>query len=189
MRTRLALTCLAATFFACTAPAFAQGSTMTHKETVKQGLKVIEEGKTAKRDGGPSACSLLTRADVKKVTGRDPYEDGTERPLAGGTNCSVGVELLLLSGPDSFQRYENLLKGFKADKDPRKPVSGLGDRAFMLYPEPRNSYQRENPPAVLVVQRGQHTLALSDQAGTGKPADSLQPVLTALMKVALAKLP
>ena len=170
--------------------AHAQGAPMTHKETVQQGLKVIEEGKSAKRDGGPSACSLLTRADVHKATGKDPYDNPTETPLAGGTACMIGdAQLMLFSGPDSWQRYENFLKGFKADKDPRKPVSGIGDRAYILFPAPRNSYQRENPSAVLVVQRGPHTLALSQQADRGKPAESTQPVLTSLMKVAIAKLP
>jgi hypothetical protein len=168
--------------------ALAQG--MTHGETVKKALQMIDEAKKQKGDGGPPACSLLTRADVKKATGRDPLEDGEQMPIAGGTTCKVGDSgIIVMTGPDSWQRFENYLKAFKAEKDPRKSASGFGDRAYWLYPTPRNSYQREFPTAMLVVQRGQHTLALSQEAERGKPADSTQPVLTTLMKTVLGKLP
>lgn len=42
---------------------------------------------------------------------------------------------------------------------PTTPVSGLGKRAYVFYPTPRNSYQGN--VAFLVVESGDYTLALS----------------------------
>ncbi len=189
MHKHFALQCAAAVAaFAFSGLALAQG--MTHAETVKKATQMLDEGKKQKGDGGPPACSLLTRADVQKALGRDPLDNPTEMPIAGGTTCQIGdAGLIVMSGPDSWQRYENYLKAFKADKDPRTTVSGLGERAYIVYPTPRNSYQKQNPPAILVAQRGPHTLAVSKMADSGKPAESNQPALTSLMKVVLAKLP
>ena len=51
--------------------------------------------------GSVQACSLLTRADVKKATGRDPYVD-PEPAGQGGWICNVGIgELKVYSGPKS----------------------------------------------------------------------------------------
>jgi len=187
---------LIATSAALTAALMLSGATlaqqpgMTHSETVKKATDMLDEAKKQKGDGGPPACSLLTAADVQKVTGRAPFDKPTQMPIAGGTTCQIDDSgLIVMSGSDSWQRYENYLKAFKADKDPRKSVSGIGDRAFVMFPTPRNSYQKENPFAVLVVQRGPHTLALSQQADRGKPPESTEPVLMSLMKSVLARLP
>ena len=40
--------------------------------------------------GGVQACSLITRADVEKATGRDTYAD-PEPAGQGGWICNVGV--------------------------------------------------------------------------------------------------
>jgi hypothetical protein len=43
--------------------------------------------------------------------------------------------------------------------------------------------------AFLVAKSGNHTLALSLDAPTGKPAESMRPALESLMKTILARLP
>jgi hypothetical protein len=132
------------------------------------------------------ACSLITRADVKKATGQEPYVD-PEPAGQGGWICNVGVgELKLYSGPKSWDAWESTLKGFKKDKEPQTPAPGFGERGYFLFPKPDTAAQGK--VAVLVVKSGNHTLALSLDAPDGKPAESMRPALESLMKTALARL-
>ena len=138
-------------------------------------------------NAGLEACSLITRADVKNATGRDPFVD-PESAGQGGWMCNVGVgELKVYSGAKSWETWESTLKGFKLDKEPRTPASGFGDPAYFLYPKPANKYQ--DNVAVLVSKSGNHTLVLSLDAPDGKPAESMRPALESLMKMILARLP
>ena len=137
--------------------------------------------------GGVQACSLITRADVTKATGRDPYVD-PEPAGQGGWICNVGVgELKLYSGPKSWEAWESTLKGFKKDKEPQTPAPGFGERAYFFYPKPDNKYQGN--VAFLVAKSGDRTVALSLDAPAGKPAESMRPALESLMKKILARLP
>jgi hypothetical protein len=133
------------------------------------------------------ACSLITRADVKEATGRDPLVD-PEPAGQGGWICNVGSgELKLYSGAKSWEAWESTLKGFKKDREPQTPAPGFGERAYFLYPKPDNEYQGNI--AFLVAKSGNHTLALSLDAPEGKPAESMRPALESLMKTILARLP
>lgn len=137
--------------------------------------------------GSVQACSLITRAEVKKATGRDPYVD-PEAAGEGGWICNVGIgELKVYSGPKSWEAWESTLKGFKKDKEPQTPAPGFGERAYFLYPKPDNKYQGN--VAFLVAKSGNHTVALSLDAPEGKPAESMRPALEELMKKILARLP
>ncbi len=135
--------------------------------------------------GGGQACALVTRADVKTATGRDPYVD--PESAGGGWVCNFGVgELKLYSGADSWAAWEQTLKAFKKDKEPRTPAPGFGERAYFLYPTPDNKQQGN--VAFLVAKSGNHTLALSLDAPEGRPAESMRPALESLMKTILARL-
>jgi hypothetical protein len=138
-------------------------------------------------NAGVEACSLITRADVKTATGRDPFVD-PEPAGQGGWICNVGTgELKVYSGPKSWEAWESTLKGFKIDKEPRTPAPGFGEQAYFLYPKPANKHQSN--VAVLVTKSGNHTLALSLDASDGKPAESMRPALESLMKKILLRLP
>lgn len=133
------------------------------------------------------ACSLITRADVKKATGQDPLVD-PESAGQGGWICNVGTgELKVYSGANSWESWESTRKAFKKEKEPVTPVSGFGERAYFFYPVPDNAYQGD--VAFLVAKSGNHTLALSLDAPTGKPAQSMRPALESLMKTILSRLP
>ena len=133
------------------------------------------------------ACSLVTRADVQKATGRDPYVD-PEPAGQSGWICNVGVgELKVYSGPQSWEAWESTLKGFKKDKEPRTPAPAFGARAYFLYPKPDNKDQGN--VGFLIAGSGSHTLALSLDAEAGKPAESVRPAHESLMKSILARLP
>jgi len=133
----------------------------------------------------PQACSLITRADVQQATGADPYVD--PESSAGGAICNVGSgELKLYTGPDSWNAWEKTRKAFRQDQVPTTTIAGFGERAYVFYPTPANKYQGN--VAFIVVQSGDHTIALSLDAPEGKPADSMRPALESLMKVILARL-
>jgi hypothetical protein len=137
--------------------------------------------------GSVQACSLITRDDVKKATGRDPFVE-PESAGQGGWICNVGSgELKVYSGPKSWEVWESTLKGFKKDREPQTPAPGFGERAYFFYPKPDNEYQGN--VAFLVAKSGNHTLALSLDAPDGKPAESMRPALESLMKTILARLP
>lgn len=145
----------------------------------------VAELPNAAAAGAVQACSLINRDDVRQATGADPFVD--PESAAGGAICNVGTgELKLYAGPDSWQAWETTRKSFQQDKVPTTPVSGLGKRAYVFYPTPRNSYQGN--VAFLVVESGDYTLALSLDAPEGKPAESMRPALESLMKVVLARL-
>lgn len=138
-------------------------------------------------NAGVGACSLITRADVKAATGRDPFVD-PESSGQGGWICNVGTgELKVYSGPKSWEAWESTLKSFKIDKEPRTPAPSFGEQAYFVYLKPANKHQ--NNVAVLVAKSGIHTLALSLDASDGKPAESMRPALESLMKTILGRLP
>src|SRR3982751_4641149 len=136
--------------------------------------------------GSVPACSLITRADVKKATGHDPYVD-PEPAGQGGWICNVGSgELKLYSGPKSWEAWESTLKGFKKDKEPQTAVPGFGERAYVFYPKADHASQGN--VAFLVSKSGNYTVALSLDAPKGSPAESMRPALESLMKTILARL-
>jgi len=138
-------------------------------------------------NAGVEACSLITRADVKAATGRDPFVD-PESAGQGGWMCNVGAgELKVYSGTKSWETWESTLKNFRLDKEPRTPAPGFGEHAYFLYPKPANKSQ--DNVALLVARSGNHTLVLSLDAPDGKPAESMRPALESLMKTILSRLP
>lgn len=173
------IACAAVPFALCLAlvPAAAQ---TPREQAEKELAKKVPEGSV-------KACSLITRAEVKKATGLDPYVD--PEPFGqGGWICNIGIgELKVYSGPTSWEAWESTLKGFKKDKEPQTAAPGFGARAYYFYPKPDNEYQGN--VAFMVAKSGNHTLALSLDAPKGKPAESMRPALESLMKAILARLP
>jgi hypothetical protein len=92
-------------------------------------------------------CGLLTTAEAMKhiARGRPTYNqtpDVVSLPGNAGAQCEyphgvVGV----WSPPKASENFEQFLKHFRMDKETRHPVSGVGDRAWIMYPQPQNQYQ------------------------------------------------
>jgi hypothetical protein len=132
------------------------------------------------------AYSLITRTDIEMI-GLKKYSD-PESYGQGGRICDISVgQLIMYSGPKSWEDWESTLKDFKKDKEPRTPAPAFGERAYFLYPKPDNQYQDRG--GFLVAKKGNHTVAVSLNAAEGKPAESVRPALESLMKVILARLP
>jgi len=173
--------------------------------------------------GALHACSLLSDAEVNKliIRGRPTYGDGPEpMSIGGGTVCGYpgGAQIILFEPPKSQESAERFIRNFKKDKEPRRPVSGVGDRAFIMFPPPRDQY--EDQGAFLVSNVGQYTVVVSmvvnkpalngpmlqeacadaglskrqkaqcDSLKAEKPEtpESLQPAVVELAKVVVAKL-
>lgn len=149
-----------------------------------------EQAKQAGIKAGPSpACELITSAEFAKITGRKANAAAEGTQLAnGGSSCDFsGGNVTLFSGAQSSASYDKLLKAFKKDNTPREPVAGIGDRAYFMAPKPRDQY--EGQYGVLVVSRGQHTLAVALETEKAETPQSLQPKLIAVAKAAIARLP
>ena len=110
----------------------------------------------------------------------------------GGSGSVCGFnggaqQLILFSGPSSEADFEALLKVYRHDKEVRHPVSGVGDRAYIMYPALQNQYQR--PTAFLVTRAGPHTLGVVVSAASRETsAQSVQPVAVEVAQAAIAQL-
>ena len=153
-----------------------------------------QSGAGAPRSGqaSPGACSLLTEEQVKTLIyrGQRPDAPAEEIPRKGGTACAFNGgqhQLILFSGPSSEADFESTLKAYKHDKEARHPVSGVGDKAYIMYPPPQNQYQR--PTAFLVTRVGPHTLGvvIAAQSRQAK-AESMQPAAAEVARAAIATL-
>ena len=167
------------------------------------------------------ACSLLTAGEVEKLInrGRPTYgQEATATTVGGGAGsvCDypIGAQVVWFPGPKSQTNFEAFLKSWKRDREVRHPVAGVGDRAWIMFPTPRDQY--EDKVAYLVAAVGQHTVAVHIAAKKGaadgpmmeyckrgqlskkecdqiendksETAESLQPAVVELAKVVVAKL-
>lgn len=111
----------------------------------------------------PNACSFLTSAEVARLITRGQKNYGetpTATAMAGGAasicDYPTGGQTGIWVGPKSEANLEAFLKGWKADKHPRRAVSGVGDRAWIMFPAPRNQY--EDRVAYLMARVGDNTV-------------------------------
>jgi hypothetical protein len=147
----------------------------------------VKEAATAK------PCTMLTDAEVEKyiARGQKLFDKGTAFTLGGGAGSGCGWDgdrgqIILYSGPNAEAGLNALLTAFKQDTVRKQPVAGVGDRAWVIYPKPRNQYQAR--VGLLGVKTGQHMLAISLEADDGKPTESVLPDLIALARLTVSKL-
>lgn len=118
----------------------------------------------------PSACSLLTESEVSRLItrGQPTYSEPEATTLAGGAGSVCQYEhgqTGLWTGPGSEARFEQFLASWKQDKQPRQAVSGVGDKAYVIYPKPRNSYSDVGPFVVATVGANIVTASLFARKG------------------------
>lgn len=147
----------------------------------------VELAKTAK------PCTLLTDDEQKKyiARGQQIYSGPDAFTLGGGagSGCSWDGDrgqIIIYSGPRAEQGLDGLISAFNQDKVPKQPVAGVGDKAWVIYPKPRNQYQAR--VGFLGVKTGDHMVAISLEADDGKPTESVLPDLVALGKLVVSKL-
>ena len=96
----------------------------------------------------PNACSLLSSAEVAKLItrGKKDYGQTPEATAFQGGAGSVcdypsGGQTGIWVGPKAEENFERFLKQWKADKEKRHPVTGVGDRAWIMFPVPEDKYK------------------------------------------------
>jgi hypothetical protein len=118
-------------------------------------------------------CALLTSAEAVKhiARGRPTYNQTPDavRVVGGaGALCEYpfGGQVGIWRAPNAQENLEHFLKVWKADKATRHPVSGVGDRAWIMFPVPENQYK--DRVAYLVAHVGQQivTVALFAREGS-----------------------
>lgn len=124
------------------------------------------------------ACSLLTRAEVKKVLPWAPQLDqfpNEEEPI-GTTGSSCAYPTVFIQVLPFSQRMIESAK----QRDKLESVSGVGDEAYF--------HSNKNGYAELYVKTGKYLLTLQGDVPTGKTSESIKPAVVALAKLLVEKL-
>jgi hypothetical protein len=136
------------------------------------------------------ACTLATNAEVASAAEERPeIARYWSAPVAsfGGAHCDYdGGSIRVYQGKAAAASFESTLTAFGADKAPRTPVAGLGDRAFFLVLYPGDQYKRLG---LLAVYAGPRVLQLTFDAHGEEPIEATRPRLEKLARLVLPRLP
>jgi hypothetical protein len=121
-------------------------------------------------------CALLTTAEAVKhiARGRPTYDQAPDATVvSGGALCQYpfGGQIGVWRGPGAEANLEQFLRSWKADKERRHPVSGVGDRAWIMFPVPASRYKDRG--AYLVTYVGQQIVTVALFAHKGNAESSL----------------
>lgn len=135
------------------------------------------------------ACMLATNAEVGRISEVKPELARLwSAPTAsfGGSHCDYGGgSIRIYHGKSPAAGLEGTLKAFKADKQPRIPVQGIGDKAFFMIPKPDDEYTRLG---LLAVYAGPRVLQLTLDAHGDEPIEKTRPRLERLARLVLPRL-
>ena len=121
----------------------------------------------------PNACGLLTRTEIDQLINRGKPVSGSGMPEAisvsggKGSVCDYpgGAQVGIYVGPNSHANFEWILKAYKVTEQDKKPVSGIGDKAYMFYHRSKNPV--DNGPW-LVMTVGSYTVTAQIAAYVGE---------------------
>ena len=135
------------------------------------------------------ACRLATNAEVAKAAEeRSEIAKYWEAPVAsfGGSHCDYdGGSIRVYQGRNAAASFESTLKAFGADKAPKTPVAGIGDRAYFIIPYPNDPYKRLG---LLAVHAGPRVLQFILDANGNEPITATRPRLENLARLVLPRL-
>jgi hypothetical protein len=134
---------------------------------IELAMRTAPAGKSA---ASLDACQLATNAEVSQIAEEKPefarFWSAPEASL-GGSHCDYGGgSIRVYQGKAPAAALESTLKSFKADKEPRVPVPGIGDKAFFMIPMPDNKYNRLG---LLAVYAGPRVVQLTLDAQRDEP--------------------
>ena len=146
---------------------------------------VVSAAAAGSQSAVPHACSLLSDADIARVTGKPNRANGplqrSEQPT-GLTQCSHYALDVALTPRVTPQTFERTRKGQEGGKNVTiEPVSGVGDEAY-FYVRARRSTNNVG----IIVRTGQYQVALGDLVSSDSVA-WFKPKLVELAKLAAAK--
>lgn len=135
------------------------------------------------------ACTLATNAEIGQIAEeKAEFVKLWDAPVAsyGGSHCDYGSgSIRVYQGKAPAAAFESTLKAFKADKQPRVPVSGIGDRAFFMIPMPEDKYNRLG---LLAVYAGPRVVQFTLDAKGDEPITATRPQLERLARLVLPRL-
>lgn len=140
------------------------------------------------KDAGVKACSLLTNAEIRKVTGRNEAWELSDAPYDRNSLCDFSgiVTIRVYPGDSGPAAIDAVLKNYQMEKEKRLPVSGFGNGAFVMYPTPRNQYA--DTFAMLVGRGGTKLFMITLVAPDGSTAESVRPQLLELAGLVRSRL-
>jgi hypothetical protein len=109
----------------------------------------------------PNACGLLTKAEVDQLINRGRNVPGapTAISISGGKGsvCDypAGAQVGLYVGPNSQANFEWALKAYQITEKDKKPVSGIGDKAYLFHVTSKNPVDHGT---TLVMTVGEYTV-------------------------------
>ncbi len=134
------------------------------------------------------ACQLATNAEVSEIAEERPdIAKYWSAPTAsfGGSHCDYdGGSIRVYQGKASAAAFDGTLKAYKADREPRTPVAGIGDKAFFMIPMPGNKYNRLG---LLAVYAGPRIVQLTLDAQGDEPIEATRPRLERLARLVLPR--
>lgn len=135
------------------------------------------------------ACTLASNAEVSEIAEERPdIAKYWSAPTAafGGSHCTYdGGSIQVYQGKAPEAALEATLKATKAEKEPRTPVVGIGDKAFFMIPKPDDKYNRFG---LLAVYAGPRVLQLTLDAQGDEPIEATRPRLERLARLVLPRL-
>jgi hypothetical protein len=135
------------------------------------------------------ACTLATNAEMGQIAEeKAEFVKYWDAPVAsyGGSHCDYGGgSIRVYQGKAAAAAFESTLKAFKADKQPRVPVSGIGDKAFFMIPMPEDKYNRLG---LLAVYAGPGVVQFILDAKGDEPITATRPRLERLARLVLPRL-
>ena len=145
--------------------------------------------------GGPGssapidACTLATNAEVAQAAEERPeIAQYWSAPVAsfGNSHCDYdGGSIRVYQGKNAASNFESTLKAFGAEKAPKAPVAGIGDRAYFIIPYPDDQYKRLG---LLAVHSGSTVVQLIFDANGDEPIEATRPRLEKLARLVLPRL-
>jgi hypothetical protein len=136
------------------------------------------------------ACTLATNAEVAAAGEERPeIAKYWSAPVAsfGNSHCDYdGGSIRVYQGKNAAANFESTLKAFGAEKAPRTPVAGLGDRAYFLIPYPNDPYKRLG---LLAVHSGSNVVQFIFDARGDEPIEATRPRLEKLARLVLPRVP
>jgi hypothetical protein len=152
---------------------------------------MIQAGPAAQRASGQNVCALATSAEFNQA-----YEDKSGVPdissdpmatdMSWGPHCDYsGGSIDLFQTKPQAAELERVLGLMEASKQPRLPVSGLGQRAFFTIIYPDDEYRRRGFLAVYARPR---IVVFSMDGQANEAIEATRPRLERLAKLVLPRL-
>jgi hypothetical protein len=152
---------------------------------------MVQAAPAGQRSSGQNVCALATSAEFDQAYEIDPRmrgmaSDPMATDMSWGPHCDYdGGSIDLFQTKPQDKELERVLGLMEAGKQPRLPVTGLGQRAFFTIIYPDDQYRRRG---FLAVYAGPRIVTFSMDGQANEAIDATRPRLERLAKLVLPRL-